>query len=410
MQVEQFTNENTRYARLRHNESRKTDFETIQYVFSTTQIETMFTIVQQLPSVQQDVQVFAVTDAQRKKRCVLKIIALEATEQRYIDAAFSAKQQNGVCGDDQQQQQEQKQQLRYSCWVELNALRLARQMLQRKTIMCISYLYTAFIIENKQNNRLQLAICTEFLSNITLSKWLRIHIFENHILRSVTDCETESIQIKVAIAKLKLQFSNLFLHILVTLHYLQSSVANLSQNDLHIDNILMVQSRETCENFVYVVGENYYVATNSLGGFLRQIPILCDFGMATSRDMKNSESLHEYYYNTQRCAYHNSIDGRRKHCYQKVFCDITRLLNDVYDLLITFCSGAAATKHILLESFDRFNNTRKKLNYYRQHRCVSHLQTLQQVIEETFTGFALPVQVELMDAIIFNYNNSKSEC
>lgn len=324
-------------------------------------------------------RIVLVTD-DNNQTCVLKIFKIEKSHQQHIIDVF--------------EEEDDKVAITHAFLVELKVLCRVRQLLRCKATPCFSYLYTFFFIENHKNE-LHLAICTDFLSNLSLEQWIINHVVNN---RKLNVARRENSKRSALVSFFREQFHNLLLHIFTALHCL----GNIQHNDLHLNNILMVHFREKSSQIAYIIGDRYYVAQNNLGESLCQIPIIFDFDMASSKHMKNNESFPEHYRNTQQCAYHSSNSAcRRKSCNQRLFCDIVRLLNGIYDLLRGAESNDA---QLIFESFQPFNDIRERLNYLQANRCDAACNSLQQLIEENFGGNLLPLPSKLTDAITYNCN------
>jgi len=338
-------------------------------------------------------------DTASGRLCVLKIFALDSVEKHYINELLktdSAANNNFAT--------------QYACCIELSVLRVARQLLIDRATPCFPFLRSEFIVDVLDDDAHhiwpyfercrqshwasvpRLILCMDFLSRTTLRRWLTHHIVDSRHFHHHLDRQQDAVDVTKF---LQSQLTTLFLHIFCALYCLQRA-DDILHNDLHLDNILMVSSSLSSDDaaqFAYVVENHHCVVRNDLGESLRQLPVICDFGMASSVSTESSQRvvLSDYYCDTQRCAYHNGARRRDSKCYQTAMCDVTRLLNDVFDHLYQ-CGAAygAARMAIVMRAFASFDDLRLQLNLRRQTQCVRH-DSLARLLLNTFAFNAAPI-------------------
>ncbi len=341
-------------------------FSHLQPVQSSINMKEEFTIIEQLTG-NGEVDKARVYVARKKsgEKCVLKIVSLDAAETKHITRAYRSTSRRGLQGNHSF--------LRYSCWTELNLLRNARQALLKQASPCFPFIYSSHVVEcidkigfpNNNHSEPQLVYCIEYLSRITMRKWLKQQIIQSE------HWDTDP-------ARLGRQFHVLFFHIFAALNVLYN-IGGFLHNDLHLDNILIVQSRETCQNFVYVIKGKYFVIPNNLGECLRQLPIICDFGTASNAHETQNVSFQEHFRSTHRCAFHQMQPLEK--CFFTAFCDVLRILEDTFDELKAYLhtnllelafQPFTALKHNLLE---RGTNCRSSEQEFIHHLLDSMYQS-----------------------------------
>lgn len=343
----------------------------------------------------------------RDQLCVLKMLDIEAMEQNYTACTNS------------------RSALQYSCWMEIQMLLSVRKLLLRRATPCFAYMYNFFIIEPPRTpaprSPVYLTICCEFLSRITLGKWLEQHIVNcrhfHHIsnqIRLKTRAKTHQ--------HLMGQFQTLFLHIFVALLCLHDETKS-NHHDLHLSNILMVQSRESAKHFAYILGDGSgpqrcYVVPNNLGEALQQLPVICDFGVAADGTAAQNTNYAQQYRTTMFCAFHTSKDGVKSgaKCKQAFFCDVLRLLNAVHQHLQRYGDRVASHRRraqqmaIVMSAFTPFDLLRRHLNDCKRTSCLNcKFDNLADLIDQVFAPLLVSRELEQQcknDAKLGQPNNS----
>lgn len=374
-----FDDELTNNKRLVENRQVYEAFSKLDPVQSSSDMNAHFTIIERFSS--GDCERARVYLAQKSsgEKCVLKLQSLDASESRYVTRAFRKNSRRGLQGNHTF--------LRYSSWTELNMLRNARQVLLQQASPCFPFLYSSHFVETIDNIAFpllddvkervyepQLVHCIEYLSRITLRKWLHNQIISSRYWQQ---------EMKNAVELLKQQFSILFFHIFAALYTLHN-VGEFQHNDLHLDNILMVHSKEVCGKFVYIINGKSYVIPNILGDFLRQIPIICDFETASSVEEMQNISFQEHFRQTHKCAFHRCRLADEK-CNHTVFCDILRILQDTFDELHSQENSKA-----LEQAFRPFNTVREQLLQQFETHCSNELLCISALIESLYIQSSVP--------------------
>lgn len=375
----------------------------------------------------------------RNNLCVLKLLNLDAMEQNYTNCT------------------ESRSALQYSCWVELHLMRIVQKLLLCRSTPCFPYLYTHFFLRHAApcanaeqclaegswlpatavaNTFLaaptaRLAICSEFLSHITLRQWLKHHIVDCRYFYNISNLVSSRHKRNYIHRHLRQQFQTLFLHIFVALFCMQEH-DNWLHNDLHLDNIVMVQSGDQARDFVYKLGDKEYVVRNNLGESLQQLPVICDFGMASNDGCCAAGTTHfaQHYQATQFCTFHSTTDGYAdsKNCRQSMFCDVARLLNDTYNQLTIYgkqsCAHAdneniaAQQMLIVMSAFAPYDMVRRHINACKRKSCESNeFENMQDLVETLFSPLAKKACANKRRAthnekrVVFDCNNaSKRKC
>ena len=376
--------------RLRDNQKKYLIFSQINPLQSLFFINKEFLVLEKITNNTgaEKANIFLVKSISSGEICVLKIVKLDQKEQKYVQKAYSQNSRKGTYGKHNY--------LRYSCWSELNLFRITREILLQQRSPCFPFMFTSFIVQSIENNvcdlsilnqknedmELKLVYCMEYLSRTTLRKWLHAQIIQSRHWHQLTRQEAISIA--------KRQFSLLFFHIFAALYVLHT--LGFSHNDLHLDNILIVHSKETCKNFVYSIQGKKFIVANDLGECLKQLPIVCDFGTSSDLAHLHNVSFQEHFHQTHQCSYHKT-QGLQEKCNFTQFCDVFRILNDIKSEI-----DMQANCRDLLCSFEPFEKLRLNLQLRFLNRCSEQDSFLQKVI---FSNYEANIVSSMQDFILF---------
>ena len=363
------------FQRLSDNQKIHAVFSEMNPLQSTIDMNKQFTIIEQLSDGGNEKARVYIAERISGEKCVLKMVTLDKSEQKYVERAYRSNSRKGLQGNHKF--------LRYSCWSELNLLRNARQALLKQASPCFPYIYSSHYVESlnqitfpikNQNEEPQLVYCIEYLSRMTLRQWLHTQIINSRYWHK---------EVEKAIAIFKTQFLVLFFHIFAALNVLQD-LGGFLHNDLHLDNILIVQSKECCENFVYVIHGKIFTVPNILGECLRQLPVICDFGAASDAKEMQNVSFQDHFRQTHRCAYHYTRILEET-CYFTPFCDVLRILNDMQCELETQPHATS-----LQRAFEPFAKLRNELQKQFTNRCFKNFSFVDCLIYSMYLESKMP--------------------
>ena len=363
--------------RLADNKNIHAVFAQMHPLQSSTDMNEQFKIIEQLSEENEEKARVYIARRNSGEICVLKMVTLDANEQQYVARAYRSNSRRGLQGNHNF--------LRYSCWTELNLLRNVRQALLKQSSPCFPFIYSSHFVESVDETAFpqhgqtlclepQLVYCIEYLSKMTLRQWLYKQIIESRHWRKDE---------KTAVLLLRNQFYILFFHIFAALNVLHD-LGGFLHNDLHLNNILIVQSKEQCKNFVYRINNKIYVIPNNLGDCLCQLPIICDFGTASDAEGMQNISFREHFRQTHRCAYHNLRPFEEK-CNFTQFCDVLYLLDDVSSELDKQIHAAA-----LHTAFQPFEKLRKELQKQFKSHCSDEQLFTKSLFDTMYSGSDMP--------------------
>ena len=176
----------------------------------------------------------------------------------------------------------------------------------------------------------RLAMCTEFLSNVTLLYWINTHFMDAHLLpqKLITQAAKQTY--------LRIQLSSVLMHICAALYALRANGREIKHNDLHTHNIMLVHSRDAVSHYMYAIGDRVYSIANDIGGCLQQLPVICDFGHAStglstaSGRVEQNVDYQHHYHTSQQCYFHRNYSANNTdRCRFDEFCDVQRLFRDI---------------------------------------------------------------------------------
>jgi len=282
--------------------------------------------------------------------------------------------------------------------MELNVLLLARDLLLARATPCLPYTFCHFVDREKSKRSVKLVLCTEYLSKVTLRRWLKHHVIDCWLFSSRRKINDQRFDL-AAHKHLQRQFELLFFHLFAALYTLQRH-GNYLHNDLHLDNIVMIQSGETASNFCYQLDGNRYVVSNALGGSLQQLPVICDFGMAR-RACASNLGLDSYYDKNDHCAYHASRKGHHQahQCVCQSLCDVLHVLcitkNHLTSLGREQCAKgnasaqqAARNMSVVMSAFTQFDLLRQQLIKLKRTNCTdTGPKNLATIIGQVFSNY-----------------------